>query len=354
MGPWIALISIFLAEAVHAHTFHLITGIPSQKIILASPLNEWGSRVPASDPEFSMAFQETSPGHYSLSLPQPWLQLLEYKLIVDGRWQLDPNNPKTATDSSGNINSVWDTGFQDDPLLKLQPGVPSPTVKKLLIPASGDQQAREILLIIPRDQLNDAGKRKVIAYFQDGVDYLQQAQAEALLANLSAQDQSPTILGAMIPPVDRNQEYWFSDKYADFFMNAVVPQVESQLNQKFEPQDRALIGASLGGLASLYLLLQSKGFFGALGSQSGSFWAEKFRAIEFIRQMPDDHFSHTNFCLSDGIFESEDIIDSNRRMARLLQEKSAHIEFLEVPGQHRWSTWKNNLPWLLRCTFKER
>ncbi len=49
-------------------------------------------------------------------------------------------------------------------------------------------------------------------------------------------------------------------------------------------ETRGLIGASLGGLFSIYAVLQKPEIFGRIGCISGSFWYEK--SADYVRSAP--------------------------------------------------------------------
>ncbi len=93
-----------------------------------------------------------------------------------------------------------------------------------------------------------------------------------------------------IKPENRLNEYtpWpvasLSDRFPDFggmgyhylsnITKQFIPFIEENWNVTREPQSRGMIGASLGGLISMFALLKYPSVFGKIGSISGSYWYE--------------------------------------------------------------------------------
>ena len=63
--------------------------------------------------------------------------------------------------------------------------------------------------------------------------------------------------------------------------DAIIPTVEDMHHISAHPETRVPIGASLGGLFSVYAMLQKPEIFGRIGCISGSFWYEK--SADYVR-----------------------------------------------------------------------
>lgn len=93
-----------------------------------------------------------------------------------------------------------------------------------------------------------------------------------------------------IEPKNRLDEYtpWpaasLSDQFPDFggkgadylseITNRLIPFVEENWNVSRRAQSRGMIGASLGGLISMFAFLRHSSLFGKIGSLSSSYWYE--------------------------------------------------------------------------------
>ncbi|OAZ58451.1 MULTISPECIES: alpha/beta hydrolase [Bacillus] len=107
----------------------------------------------------------------------------------------------------------------------------------------------------------------------------------------------PELILAGIKPDTRLDEYtpWpvpsLSPAFPDFggkgslfleeLTNVIIPTIESMNPMSAHPDTRGLIGASLGGLFSIYAMLLKPETFGRIGCISGSFWYEK--SVDFVR-----------------------------------------------------------------------
>jgi hypothetical protein len=73
------------------------------EVFLAGNFNKWN----INDPDFR--FEKTEPEKWVLRVPEKELirGKNEYKLIVDGKWMVDPNAPKVETEGLGGKIGVF-------------------------------------------------------------------------------------------------------------------------------------------------------------------------------------------------------------------------------------------------------
>lgn len=102
----------------------------------------------------------------------------------------------------------------------------------------------------------------------------------------------------------------FAGKYIHLLENNIKPFIDDHYRTQKEPENTALIGYSLGGLAALYALYKSKSF-GMIGSMSGSLWYDGW--INFMdSNIPENIY--TRVYLSLGKKEEK---SRNMRMAKV-------------------------------------
>ncbi|MDR4228782.1 alpha/beta hydrolase [Bacillus mojavensis] len=125
-------------------------------------------------------------------------------------------------------------------------------------------------------------------YVQDGGSLFQD-QLE-LIESRFHQNRVPQLVLIGIEPKNRIDEYtpWpaasLSDQFSDFggkgtdylfeITNRLIPFVEENWNVSKRVQSRGIIGASLGGLISMFAFLRHPTLFGNIGSLSSSYWYE--------------------------------------------------------------------------------
>jgi hypothetical protein len=297
--------------------------------------------------------KELSPGLYQLDLPEPWTPSLEYKLVINDQWTHDPFNPKKAPDGYGGFNSVVEPlSFQEDPGLEpLQPGEPRWRKSRLSL-TDPDGFSRQVTLLHPplsliqkRMKRERAGASPTVTvYFQDGNDYLDLTGVSALFSRLATQHpELPLLTGVFIPPRDRIREYGLSAAsaaYATFVARTVVPAVESVLNTGGTPERRLIIGPSLGGLISVETGFRYPDVFGKVASQSGSFWFEDGKILDFFKKEPA---FPQQFFMEVGLFEPETMTTLNRKARDRARSLGLSVTYREYPSAHNWSAWRNRL-----------
>lgn len=128
-------------------------------------------------------------------------------------------------------------------------------------------------------------------------------------------------------------------QYAEFLAKTLKPFIDSKYRTKKGPENTFVAGSSMGGLISMYAILQYPEVFGAAGVFSPSFWiapdifslAEKFTTPG----MP-------KFYLYAGAKEGANMVPEMQRMSDLLQKKQRFvIRTVANPlGQHNEKYWR--------------
>lgn len=128
-------------------------------------------------------------------------------------------------------------------------------------------------------------------------------------------------------------------QYAEFLAKTLKPFIDSKYRTKKGPENTFVAGSSMGGLISMYAILQYPEVFGAAGVFSPSFWiapdifplAEKFTTPG----MP-------KFYLYMGAKEGANMMPEMQRMSDILQKKQRFvIRTIANPlGQHNEKYWR--------------
>jgi enterochelin esterase family protein len=193
----------------------------------------------------------------------------------------------------------------------------------------------------------------------DGADYLRYADFKTVLDNLIHRLEIPAMIVAMTQSPDRLVEYTGDQRHARFIGDELL----QELNAKFPLIDsnraRGLMGASLGGVASLHTARQYPNRFGQLLLQSGSFAFSDLGqhqkgpifdpVVRFVNEFRKNPFALAEkVFMSCGIYES--LIYENRSLVPLLQAQGMQVNFEEARDAHNWENWRdrlrNGLSWL--------
>ena len=132
-----------------------------------------------------------------------------------------------------------------------------------------------------------------------------------------------------------------SDRYTRYLIEDVIPKVETRLNLNVRTRDRALVGASLGGLYTLNAALRHSDVFGIAIAQSGSYW---WNEGEILATVQAEHVHHLKVFLDMGIFEGEEMLSYGHEVANALEKKpGVETLYKEYPSTHDWIAWPNRL-----------
>ncbi|MBE0341009.1 alpha/beta hydrolase [Paenibacillus sp. 28ISP30-2] len=137
----------------------------------------------------------------------------------------------------------------------------------------------------PPASVNDNGPYPVL-YVQDGSSLFLSGSIE--LERPFSTGELPGVVLVGIQPVNRLDDYtpWKAaalvegkpafggggDAYLAFVVTEVMPYVEARYPVQTGPDHTGMIGASLGGLISMYAAFKCRDVFGRIGSISGSYW----------------------------------------------------------------------------------
>jgi enterochelin esterase family protein len=206
-----------------------------------------------------------------------------------------------------------------------------------------------------------AGPPAALMVFQDGDAYLKE-HVGTVVDNLIAEKKMPvTILLLLNPGVNddgssnRSVEYdTLGDRYATFLEKEAIPLAAKGYKLGDDPAQRAIGGASSGGICAFNAAWNRPDLFGRVCSQIGSF--TNIRGGDaypnLIRTTPRKTIK---VFLADGtndlINQAGDWWQANEAMAAALREKGYDVDFLQDRGFHAFWSCGRQLPEALRRTW---
>lgn len=219
--------------------------------------------------------------------------------------------------------------------------------------------------LLDAGDLADNSKRSVYLYqpavssptpllvVYDGVDYLKRAKLNVIVDNMIHEKRIRPISIAFLQNGGeyRSVEYACSDAVILWLDGMVLPFAQKKLNLldiKKHPASYGILGASFGGLMSLYTGLRMPETFGKVICQSGVFALEgrDFSAVELIRAKQS---RGTRIWMDIGRFDW--LLEDNRRMQPILQEHGYDIVYREFSGGHNYTCWRDEIPIGLEYLF---
>jgi S-formylglutathione hydrolase FrmB len=168
-----------------------------------------------------------------------------------------------------------------------------------------------------------------------------------------------------------------TDKYESYILKELIPDVEKRFRTIESRYGRGIAGLSMGGYGALKFGLKSPATFAFAGSISGAVavpsWTEDdYQNLKSIRDSAFSAFGPlgSEARKANDIFEitrslsnariaslpflyldcgTEDtFISDNNRLAALLREKKVPHEFRELPGDHSWPYWNQQVQEVLK------
>lgn len=172
-----------------------------------------------------------------------------------------------------------------------------------------------------------------------------------------------------------------TDKFESYILQEVIPDVEKRFRVSTGREGRAIAGLSMGGYGALKFAFKFPGHFALAASMSGALgaatWTDsELKNLEFIRQSvlktfgpagsttraANDLHKLTREVSADAIkllpmiyldCGTEDILfPGNRSYADLLLERKIPHEFRQLPGNHGWQYWDQQIQAILILAAK--
>jgi len=173
-----------------------------------------------------------------------------------------------------------------------------------------------------------------------------------------------------------------TDKYESYILKELIPDVQKRYRTIEARYGRAVAGLSMGGYGSLKFGLKSPDTFVFVGSLSGALaaatWTEDdLKNLKAIRDSVFTVFGPTGSDVrkANDVYEitrglsaarvaalpyiyldcgTEDfLISLNQQFAALLREKKIPHEYRELPGDHNWAYWDQQIPEVLRIAAQK-
>ena len=290
--------------------------------------------------------------HLTVDLPPG--SRMEYKLLVerDQKKELirDPLNPRVSHDPYGTNSVCYARGYETPDWTVEDPEARPGAVEEHEIDSRAFGDVRAVSVYVPAQMR--LTRRYPLLVVHDGADYLRFAGLKTVLDNLVHRLEIPPLVAAMTQSQNRTKEYVADATHAQFLVEDLVPQLESIFPLQTGADGRALMGASLGAVASLYAAWRYPGTFGRLLLQSGSFaftdigpthrgpfFEPVAQFVNAFRARPGRPAD--KMFVSCGVFES--LIYENRSMVPFLQSSGIDVRYVESRDGHNWENWRDRL-----------
>jgi enterochelin esterase-like enzyme len=269
---------------------------------------------------------------------------LDYKLVTDGTWILDPLNPNYVAGGFGPNSELAMPGYIQPQEIKYNLEIPHGEVLNIIIKSSETGIAYNISVYLPTGYNSFSAEPYPAVYFQDGSEYLNLGFAANVLDNLIDAKRIWPAVAVFVTPENRGVEYAGAKRndYRQFFVNELVPYIDSTYNTSTNPSDRIVIGDSWGGNISALISFNHPETFGNCGLHSAAVQSNDNEAYDLILNGPRKEIK---FAAVWGTYES--LCKNMRSFRDGLLEQGYSLRWSELPEGHSWGLWRANIDFIL-------
>lgn len=177
--------------------------------------------------------------------------IINYLLHIGEQTKTDPLNPDMRF-SFGNLYSVVQMPeFEIPKETILDFSIPQGTILKDSIQSNIMGHTRTLHIYLPHGY--ESMENLSTVFFHDGTYYVQQAAIPRILDKLIAQQKIEPLIAVFDDPVIRGKEYRGDPDYRNYLKTELLPYIDGTFKTVANPNHRAIIGGSRGGLSALYV-----------------------------------------------------------------------------------------------------
>jgi enterochelin esterase-like enzyme len=281
---------------------------------------------------------------------------IEYKLVVDSAWILDPLNTLRASGGFGENSEVRMPRYRF-PGETLPRDVPHGSIDTASFTGPAPGRRTTVYVYVPPGYRSLTDRYPVL-YVTDGGEYLSRANMNVVLDNLIAQGEIVPLIAVFLEPRSdpadartntRMGDYALNDSFIEALSGNLRPFLLKRYRMLEGPRNTAIMGASMGGLIATYAAFTHPETFGLCAAQSPSYQWKNDTLITMLRSAPVKDF---RMYLSTGT-----IRDAERRariVRDIMREKGYAITYAEYPESHNWLNWRGRLGEMLRTFWGTR
>ncbi len=279
-----------------------------------------------------------------------------YKVVYNGQWVCDASNPWVTPDGIpvpkfhlGDFNSV--VAVDASPLESGHNLLWYPQFESVVM-----GNARDVYVWLPPSYLTQRSRRYRTLYVLDGNETLTRNFLHLEALHQMQQGLADDVILVLVTFHANNERmYEMADpegreRYARFFVQELVPYIDSQFRTEATPQSRGLLGVSLGGNFAYYAAWRWPDVFGCAAGQGASWQWNAWDIVRLFQSEPARPirlYLDSSYPTHEG--GDEDNSAASRHTAAVLSELGYSVHHHEMAGQaHDWGSWKERQPEVLR------
>lgn len=285
--------------------------------------------------------------------------------IIDGtvyEYFRDPLAHKSILDVYGDGGELKIASYADAPAAP-----PEPWLADRAVAARGKTSVRQvesrilsntrtITIYTPPGYAAKGGPYPFVLAF-DGSSFVHTMQVPRLLDHMIDAGVIPPLVAIFVDQIDiahRSRELPPNAQFGRFLVDELLPTLRKDYRLTTDPRRSIIAGASYGGLASTWIARDHPDVFGAVLSQSGSYWwAPEQTRFDAVRMSPQEWLPRQfaqgkklplRFYLDVGTWEGNAMLAGNRHLRDVLQAKGYEVTYKEFTGGHTFLDWRSGFP----------
>ena len=329
----------------------------------ATPPLSWDrTLLAAPDAQRPWLFLVTVAFEAAPSQPLGYKFKLERPGQPDAGWEEGPNRRLQLQTGAQTIERAF--GSHTDPVTLQRSG----RIDRMAAQPSGHVAPREVQIWLPPGYEASPHRRYPVLYLHDGQNVFDAAAAgaewqvdEAAQRLVEAGEVAPLIIVAVASTAQRIDDYTpvpgqvkgqpvggGAAAYGNYLVQELKPLIDQRYRTLPGREATAVGGSSLGGLVSMWLLLEHGKVFGSgLIVSPSVWWADGTIVAQVRRRAPSQ--PPAKIWLDIGLREGDEAVAGVRRLRQALADSGWDSRYLEQPGAgHDEAAWAARVPQMLR------
>jgi enterochelin esterase-like enzyme len=222
------------------------------------------------------------------------------------------------------------------------------TVRTVDVPNRAFGRTTEVYVYTPGRPITD---RSPLVVLFDGWQCVELGSIATVFDNLIAGGGVPPFVAVMPESAEhRVEELYFSDAYCSFITEELVGWARTEFGVGMHADRNVVGGASLGGLAALYVGLRRPDVFGNVISQIGAVGTPRDGERDWLARQYEEHAARPLRIYQEaGLLDNDTfpgvpplfpdkppMLDANRRLRDALLRRGYDLTYREVAGGHDW------------------
>ena len=274
---------------------------------------------------------------------------IDYRFEKNLNLFLDPRNPRVCPNAFGGNSELVMPNYVDAPEIFYYPEIPHGLLVDTTITSIALGNSRSIKIYLPPEYNIQVTDSFGVALFNDGFDFINFAKAQNVFDYLIHKKRIKPLIGIFVPPVERDSEYAEGKtiQYENFIVNELTPYIDSRFRTKKEPNQRAMIGISYGGLITTQICYKHPDCFGLAGLYSASY---KVNSMQVFSTVLHGSKKEIKWYMDCGTFEPT-ILRTLFELRDSLINKGCDVTWRQWHEGHSWGSWRAHLDNALEYFF---